>query len=118
MYNPATLTRGYSSYPTAVEALSQLVREADQQKPPVYALEWHVDYWDYLGWRDPWGSQFATEHWYAYAHALLSSEYTPHVVSNGQVAVGYAGSLREQETDACVAVDQPSQRTLGVAAPQ
>ena len=56
--------------------------------------------------------------WYAYAHALLSSEYTPHVVSNGQVAVGYAGSLREQETDACVAVDQPSQRTLGVAAPQ
>jgi hypothetical protein len=93
-------SEGCSSCPPADEAFSQLVREADRQKLPIYALEWHVDYWDNLGWKDPWDSGFATARQYAYAQALPSSVYTPQVVINGHLVPSYAGDLGELEAGA------------------
>ncbi len=54
------------------------------------ALSWHVDYWDYLGWKDIFASQANTKRQYDYARALKERQvYTPQAVINGRVhAVG------------------------------
>ncbi len=109
-------SEGCSSCPPADDALSRLVGEADQQKLPIYALEWHVDYWDYLGWKDPWDSRFATERQEEYARSLPSSVYTPQVVINGQFVAGWAGDLHELETEARSAAAQPARAMIRLTA--
>jgi hypothetical protein len=105
-------SEGCSSCPPADEALSQLVRRADREKLPIYALEWHVDYWDYLGWRDPWDSRLATERQYTYARTLPSSVYTPQAVINGYAVPRNAGDLGELEADARLAAAAPAAKSL------
>jgi len=84
-------SEGCSSCPPADEVLSSIARTAEREDLAVYPLEWHVDYWDYLGWTDPFDSRFATERQYAYARALPSSVYTPQMVLNGAIVPEYAG---------------------------
>jgi hypothetical protein len=48
-------------------------------------LAFHVDYWDYLGWRDPWGNKSFSDRQRAYAKQWRSdSIYTPGFVLNGK----------------------------------
>jgi hypothetical protein len=56
----------------------------------VLPLAFHVDYWDYIGWKDPFASKQATERQYNYGRALgLNMVYTPQMVIDGsQDAVG------------------------------
>jgi hypothetical protein len=52
----------------------------------------HVNYWDRLGWRDPWASAEFTDRQRAYARAWRSdSVYTPAVVLNGQEWRAWSG---------------------------
>ncbi len=44
-------SQGCSSCPPAEAFLGELA-----MRPNVVALELHVDYWDYIGWKDPFGS--------------------------------------------------------------
>ncbi len=101
-------SEGCSSCPPADEALSRLSALAAADHLPVYALEWHVDYWDYLGWKDPFDSHLATERQYAYARALPSDVYTPQVVINGTVVPSWAGDAGELERDARRLAASPS----------
>ncbi|WP_430395863.1 DUF1223 domain-containing protein [Ferrovibrio sp.] len=56
----------------------------------VIALSLHVDYWDYLGWRDTFAKRGHTDRQQAYAKYSGSRQvYTPQAVVNGQyIAVG------------------------------
>ncbi len=55
------------------------------QKNEVLAISRHVDYWDYLGWKDSFGMKANTERQYAYARALKERQvYTPQAVINGR----------------------------------
>lgn len=57
----------------------------------VVALAYHVDYWDYLGWRDTLSSPDSTDRQYAYMRAFgTRSVYTPQAVINGRVHVNGA----------------------------
>lgn len=48
-------------------------------------LAFHVDYWDYMGWKDPYGSSQWTVRQKAYVEALgLDTMFTPQVVVQGQ----------------------------------
>jgi len=76
-------SQGCSSCPPADEYLGQLA-----QNPDVIALSLHVDYWDYIGWTDQFGSPQFTARQRAYAHASGDdSIYTPQMILNGEERV-------------------------------
>ena len=50
------------------------------------ALSFHVNYWDRLGWKDPFASDDGTARQYGYARAQAQSGvYTPQMMVNGMV---------------------------------
>lgn len=74
-------SQGCSSCPPADALVARLAQENDDFLP----LSFHVDYWDYLGWRDKFGSPAHTERQRAYNDALgRRSIYTPQLVLNGR----------------------------------
>src|SRR5215469_17912855 len=73
-------SEGCSSCPPADALLAELAN-----RPDVLALSFHVDYWDRLGWRDPYSSHEATERQNRYATLLhLTSVYTPQIIVDGK----------------------------------
>jgi hypothetical protein len=92
-------SEGCSSCPPADALLARL----DQQQPvpgvEVIALEEHVDYWDQLGWRDPFSSSDWTERQRSYAQAFRTdSIYTPQMIVNGSAE--FVGSRERQGKNA------------------
>ncbi len=83
-------SQGCSSCPPADRLLGELA-----DKPGILALSYHVDYWDYLGWKDPYSAAFATERQRAYARTMrLRTVYTPQTVIDGRLET--VGSRRSQ----------------------
>ncbi|MEL6615571.1 MAG: DUF1223 domain-containing protein, partial [Bacteroidota bacterium] len=80
-------SEGCSSCPPADDALARLVAE---DRPGVIALAFHVDYWDRLGWRDPFGLPEFSARQRRLAPTLDGRVYTPQAVVNG--TVGFVGS--------------------------
>jgi len=78
-------SQGCSSCPPADAFLVELSRRGD-----VIALSQHVDYWNYIGWSDPFSSVEATQRQKAYKHAFGGRFiYTPQMVIDGATeAVG------------------------------
>ena len=77
-------SEGCSSCPPAETWLSKLKEERGLWRDFV-PLAFHVDYWDRLGWRDPFASKAWTQRQYAYsARWKISSVYTPGFVLDGR----------------------------------
>ncbi len=72
-------SQGCSSCPPADEMMIDLV-----ERDGVIALAFHVDYWDYIGWRDSFGSPDHTARQSAYARAAgTTTIYTPQFIVGG-----------------------------------
>jgi hypothetical protein len=83
-------SQGCSSCPPADSLLHTLARESTTERP-LAPLSFHVDYWDDLGWPDPFAQAAWTERQRHYARALGDkSIYTPELVVGG--AKGMVGS--------------------------
>jgi hypothetical protein len=72
-------SQGCSSCPPADAYLGSLARRTD-----IVALSFHVDYWDYIGWRDKFATRQTTDRQRAYARVLKQRYvYTPEMVVEG-----------------------------------
>lgn len=74
-------SQGCSSCPPSDQQLGELAKRAD-----LLPLSFHVDYWDYIGWKDPFASAINTERQRGYARTLKQRYvYTPEMVVGGLV---------------------------------
>jgi hypothetical protein len=77
-------SEGCSSCPPADDVLTKLVTTQPIAGAQVIALGEHVDYWDRLGWRDPFSAAQFSARQSEYASAFrLGSIYTPQIVVDG-----------------------------------
>lgn len=73
-------SQGCSSCPPADKLMHKLAKRDD-----VIALSMHVDYWDYIGWKDVFADPENARRQRLYAQEYArSSVYTPQMVVNGQ----------------------------------
>jgi len=73
-------SQGCSSCPPADGIFGELAQRDD-----VLALALHVDYWDYIGWKDEFADPAFTARQKAYAHAHEKpSIYTPQLIVDGE----------------------------------
>jgi hypothetical protein len=87
-------SQGCSSCPPANAFLNEL----SKQPSDVLALAFHVTYWDYLGWKDPFSLPVATDRQAQYGRRFGDGSYTPEIVVDG--AAGLVGSYRDEVNSA------------------
>ncbi|GLT77252.1 hypothetical protein SLA2020_488560 [Shorea laevis] len=92
-------SQGCATSPEAEAVISRLGRGDFQLNVPVMVLAYHVDYWDYAGWKDPYGSSQWTVRQKAYAEALkLDTMFTPQAtferLTSECLQVSISGALR------------------------
>jgi hypothetical protein len=109
-----------------------LLTALDQKQPiegvQVITLSEHVDYWNHLGWKDPFSSAEFTERQAQYARALGDKDavYTPQMVVDGRVqlvgsqsntvlqAIANAARLVKVGVSVAIAKSRPKSITLAV----
>jgi len=84
-------SEGCSSCPPAESWLSRL-KDAPGLWSDFVPIAFHVDYWDYLGWRDKWAEGKFSNRQRAYAQSWGSDNiYTPGLVLNGKEWRSWSG---------------------------
>ena len=92
-------SEGCSSCPPADAELARLVREQPVADAEVIPLALHVDYWNNIGWKDPFSSAAFSVRQREYGQAFrLDSVYTPQMVVDGKTE--FVGSDASRAADA------------------
>lgn len=77
-------SEGCSSCPPAEALLGELASQGHTKGLAIYCLAFHVDYWNRLGWKDPFSAAAYSARQEAYARVLRSVQvYTPQMIVNG-----------------------------------
>ncbi|GAA4271939.1 hypothetical protein GCM10022258_12330 [Aquimarina gracilis] len=90
-------SQGCSSCPPADQLLDKIKKQYQDQN--VFVLSYHVDYWNRLGWKDPFSNESYSDYQREYAEQFNSrSIYTPQLVVNGREH--FTGSNRYKAEEA------------------
>lgn len=77
-------SEGCNTCPPAEKLLSEIKADAEKNHKNIFCLEYHVDYWNKLGWKDPYSSFQYTLRQKNYVSVLNEeSIYTPMMIVNG-----------------------------------
>ena len=97
-------SQGCSSCPPAEAYLGELAR-----RDGLLALEMHVDYWDYIGWKDPFATPASTDRQRSYNKRLgRGYVYTPQIVVDGVTeAMGSDKRAVDRQIEAARAQPRP-----------
>jgi hypothetical protein len=111
-------SEGCSSCPPADQVLAELADDAKKNGRRIFPLAFHVDYWNYLGWKDPYGLALSSERQEQYGAALrVNQSYTPQMVVNGSAEfVGSDRRRARKAVDAALAPPAQARVTLRVKA--
>ncbi|CAN5322729.1 hypothetical protein BH10ACI2_BH10ACI2_14030 [soil metagenome] len=103
-------SEGCSSCPPADRLLTNLT-----DNPDIIALEFHVDYWDRLGWKDPFSSPSYTRRQESYMRQLnLDSTYTPQMIVDGRYEFVGSNRAKANETITKSSAEQKAAIDLNV----
>ena len=92
-------SEGCSSCPPADALLGEIVKDAERSGRRVYCLSMHVDYWNRLGWKDPYSDATYSRRQRVYGKRMkLRGVYTPQMLVNGTEQ--FVGSDRGKATQA------------------
>jgi hypothetical protein len=101
-------SEGCSSCPPA----DALISELGASSKSVIPLAYHVDYWNHLGWADPFSSRQWSERQSDYARAMnLDGEYTPQMVISGAWQCGGSDAGGIERAVAAAHATSPRGRT-------
>lgn len=90
-------SQGCSSCPPAEKFLAD-IKESGRPPARILPLAFHVDYWDRLGWKDPFSDAAFTTRQQLYARAMrLTSVYTPQMVVDGAFEMNGSNRTRVLE---------------------
>jgi hypothetical protein len=107
-------SEGCSSCPPADKLLAELDRDQRIPGVTVIALSEHVDYWDRLGWKDPFSSAEFSRRQMAYARALgIEDFYTPQMIVDGRTE--FVGSKRATAVEAIARAARSPKATITLA---
>ena len=106
-------SEGCSSCPPADALLAGLAQQQPIDTVEVIALEEHVDYWNELGWVDPFSSHDWTARQNVYAGILGNGNpYTPQMVVDGKSELVGNQAQKARQAILNAAVEQKTQVTL------
>lgn len=109
-------SEGCSSCPPADELLSRISQQKTLSGAQVIPLGFHVDYWNYLGWRDRFSSsQYSLRQQQYAAKFGLGGPYTPQMVVQGSEEFVGGDQQRARQAIANAAA-QSSQATVELSA--
>jgi hypothetical protein len=109
-------SEGCSSCPAADRMLARLEQSQPVPGAQVIAIEEHVDYWNQLGWNDPFSSPQYRARQNDYAVAFHASNiYTPQMVVNGAVEFMGSDTNRAYHEIGAAAQAETTQIELGTA---
>jgi len=110
-------SEGCSSCPPADALLQQLDRTQPVGGAQLIVLSEHVDYWNHIGWTDPYSSRFFSDRQSAYTERFgLSSVYTPEMVVDGTTEfVGGDSRLASQAVEKALALPKVAIRISSIS---
>ena len=102
-------SEGCSSCPSADAALTALAEAPQKDGVTIIPLSFHVDYWNYIGWTDPYSTAANSRRQQQLARALGSRVYTPQAFIDGRTELvgSDRSSLDAQIKEAARALKSP-----------
>ena len=111
-------SEGCSSCPPADAVLAQLQQTQPVAGAEVIALSEHVDYWNYIGWTDPFSSSAfsARQETYARTFGQQDNVYTPQMIVDGQTE--FNGSAMNKAREAIAKAARSPKADVRIVIPE